>query len=636
MRLIAQTENKNVSAYRPDIDGLRAIAVLLVITFHAYPEKVTGGFIGVDIFFVISGYLISLGLFHHVQSETFSILGFYERRVRRIFPALLTVIIVSFIVGWFILLPDEYKQLGKNIAGGAAFISNLLYWNESGYFDSLSINKPLLHLWSLGVEEQFYLFWPVLIYFLAKQKSNFLKVTICLTVVSFIANLIFSNIDSVAAFYSPLTRFWELQCGAILAWLTIQNKSPWLRKKNNFLSLIGLCMIGISAYQINESMVFPSWLAIFPVLGSLLVIASNQDGVINKYVFSNRLMVWFGLISYPLYLWHWPLISFASIIEGRLPDVHIRSKALLIALILSWLTYKFIEKPLRFGKYPRKKVVGLCITMVFVGFIGTYTFMNNGLVFFKKAPTLQTFKGEIGHPLFDQYLATNFYKCTPEYLYQEAQNEKVRCYQSKPNGPIHLALIGDSHAEHLFIGLAESLSNKNIVFYVKPESPFVDKIHFKKIYDYVLNNNSIQQVIIALNWHGKIGREKSPEEFEQKLLATASTITNSGKTLFITNDVPVFSFDPKICVSIRWPKTEQICNEKLSFTYYTDILNRVAAATSNTYIINTLEDFCTDDECSMIKDNTILYRDFNHLTIEGSQYIAKSILHKSPLLKKEE
>ncbi len=633
MRLPIQSENKNALGYRPDIDGLRAIAVLLVITFHAYPEKIRGGFIGVDIFFVISGYLISSLLYQHLQSETFSILEFYERRIRRIFPALLTVIITCFIVGWCILLPDELKQLGKNIAGGAGFISNLLYWNESGYFDSLAINKPLLHLWSLGVEEQFYLFWPIFLYFVAKKKESFLRFTIFITVISFIANIIYSKIDPIAAFYSPLTRFWELQCGAILAWSKLQGKQF---EKNNWLSLIGVTMIGISAYQIDETMTFPGWLAIFPVFGSLLVIASNQDRFINKYILSNRIMVWVGLISYPLYLWHWPLISFASILEGRFPDVHVRSKALFIALILSWLTYKLIEKPLRFGKYPKNKVLALCITMVLMGSIGAYTFMKNGLVFFKQEPSLQTFKGEIGHPPFDNYLSSNFYKCTPEYLYQEALSIKVRCYQSKPNGPIHLALIGDSHAEHLFIGLAEALPNKNIVFYVKPESPFVDNDQFKEIYDYVLNNPSIKQIILALNWNGKISREKTPEIFEQKLLATTNMISKSGKTLFITNDVPVFSFDPKKCVSIRWPKTEQVCNEKLAFNYYTDILKRVAAATNNMHIINTLEDFCSDDECSMVKDKTILYRDFNHLNIDGSHYLAKSILQKNPLLKKEE
>lgn len=633
MRSTIQIKSKHGIDYRPDIDGLRAIAVLLVVIFHAYPEKIRGGFIGVDIFFVISGYLISSVLYQDMQAGTFSILKFYERRVRRIFPALIATLIFCFAIGWVILLPHEFKQLGGNIAGGAVFISNLLYWKESGYFDSLAITKPLLHLWSLGVEEQFYIFWPIFFYVAVKRKWNVLQVTIFVTVLSFIANIACSRIDSIAAFYAPVTRFWELQCGALLAWSKLQEKNTWAIGGNSFLCLLGIGMIGMSAYQINDTMIFPGWVALFPVAGAALVIASNKDGLINKYILSNKIIVWIGLISYPLYLWHWPLLSFAAIVEGRLPDAHVRSKALIIALLLSWLTYKFIEKPLRFGKHAKNKVLGLVTMMVLVGAIGAYTYINNGLVFFKQEPSLKLFKGEVGHPPYDHYLSSHFYKCTPEYLQQEATNAKAKCYQSKPNGPINLALIGDSHAEHLFIGLAEALPNKNIVFYIKPETPFIDNIHFKNIYEYVLNNNSITEIVLAMNWNGKIGREKSPEEFERKLLETTAKISSSGKILFITNDVPVFSFDPQRCVSIRWPNKEQICTEKLTFEYYTNMLNRVASSTPNTYVINTLEDFCFNGECAMVKNDTILYRDFNHLNIEGSQYLGKSILQKTPLLR---
>jgi peptidoglycan/LPS O-acetylase OafA/YrhL len=163
--------------YRPDIDGLRAIAVLSVIGFHAFPEWIKGGFIGVDIFFVISGYLISTIIIENLKNDSFSFVDFYSRRIRRIFPALLLVLIASYAVGWFTLLAEEYAQLGKHIAAGAGFVSNLVLWNESGYFDAASDTKPLLHLWSLGVEEQFYVIWPLLMWITWKRKLNFL---ICL------------------------------------------------------------------------------------------------------------------------------------------------------------------------------------------------------------------------------------------------------------------------------------------------------------------------------------------------------------------------------------------------------------------------------------------------------------------------
>lgn len=175
--------------YRPDIDGLRAIAILSVIGFHAFPFLVQGGFIGVDIFFVISGFLISTIIFGSLERGNFSFVEFYIRRINRIFPALLLVLITCFAFGWFVLLSDEYKQLGKHIAGGAGFISNFIFWNESGYFDNVAEAKPLLHLWSLGVEEQFYIIWPLLLWLAWKRHLNLLSIAIIVAVISFALNI---------------------------------------------------------------------------------------------------------------------------------------------------------------------------------------------------------------------------------------------------------------------------------------------------------------------------------------------------------------------------------------------------------------------------------------------------------------
>lgn len=207
--------------YRPDIDGLRAIAVLSVVIFHAFPNLLKGGFIGVDIFFVISGFLISTIILNGLEKDSFSFVEFYSRRIKRIFPALLLVLIASFVLGWFVLLADEYKQLGKHIAGGAGFVSNFVLWKESGYFDNTSETKPLLHLWSLGIEEQFYIVWPLLLWFVWKQRLNPLTITLIVMLSSFILNISTVQSDAVAAFYSPQTRFWELLTGSILAYVTL-------------------------------------------------------------------------------------------------------------------------------------------------------------------------------------------------------------------------------------------------------------------------------------------------------------------------------------------------------------------------------------------------------------------------------
>lgn len=211
--------------YRPDIDGLRAVAVLSVVAFHAFPAWMKGGFIGVDVFFVISGFLISTIIFENLDRGTFSFADFYARRIKRIFPALLLVLIASFAFGWFLLLADEFKQLSNHIVAGAGFVSNLVLWSEAGYFDNSAETKPLLHLWSLGIEEQFYIVWPFVLWFAWKRKLNLLTLTVIVSLISFGLNLKGIKQDSVATFYSPQTRFWELLSGSILAWLAIYKKN---------------------------------------------------------------------------------------------------------------------------------------------------------------------------------------------------------------------------------------------------------------------------------------------------------------------------------------------------------------------------------------------------------------------------
>jgi peptidoglycan/LPS O-acetylase OafA/YrhL len=207
--------------YRADIDGLRALAVLSVVSFHAFPNMLKGGFIGVDIFFVISGFLISTIIFENLERDSFSFVEFYSRRIKRIFPALLLVLIACYTFGWFVLLADEYKQLGKHIAGGAGFVSNFLFWKESGYFDNAADTKPLLHLWSLGIEEQFYIVWPLLLWFAWKQRLNLLTITLTVLIISFALNINKVHSNVVAVFYSPQTRFWELLTGSVLAYITL-------------------------------------------------------------------------------------------------------------------------------------------------------------------------------------------------------------------------------------------------------------------------------------------------------------------------------------------------------------------------------------------------------------------------------
>lgn len=365
--------------YRPDIDGLRAIAVLAVVAFHAFPDAMKGGFIGVDIFFVISGFLISTIIFENLDRGTFSFGEFYARRVKRIFPALLLVLGLCLVAGWFALLAEEYRQLGKHIAAGAGFISNLVLWSESGYFDSAAETKPLLHLWSLGIEEQFYIVWPLLAWLAWKRRFNLVVITVSVALLSFALNAFDVKRDAIATFYSPQTRFWELLCGSLLAWYTLYGKGKlagaapadgkggWGR---NGMSLAGLALLAAGLLVIDRHFAFPGGWALVPVTGAVLLIASGPHAWVNRLLLSNPVAVWFGLISFPLYLWHWPLLAFPRVIEAGMPERNVRLAAVALAVLLAWLTTRFVERPLRFGTRGTLKVAILATTMAAVGAIG--------------------------------------------------------------------------------------------------------------------------------------------------------------------------------------------------------------------------------------------------------------------------
>lgn len=378
----ASQEHNAKPAYRADIDGLRAVAILSVVVFHAFPSTLAGGFVGVDIFFVISGFLISSIIFRSMERGDFSYVEFYAHRVRRIFPALVIVLAATYAFGWFSLLPEEFKQLGKHVAAGAAFVQNLALWQEAGYFDNSSELKPLMHLWSLAIEEQFYLVYPILIWAVWRARVNALLAVIVLWGASFYLNVTSVDGDPTGTFFLPQTRFWELLSGSILAYVHLRQwdaaalgKMPLAK---HVLSLIGAALIGASLYFIDAGSVFPGWWALLPVAGAFLLILAGPTAVLNRFVLANPIMVFVGLISYPLYLWHWPLLSYLRIVEGGAPDDFLMTMALSASFVLAWLTYRLFERPIRFGALPNLKAVALTMLVLVSGLAGAYTFGSDG------------------------------------------------------------------------------------------------------------------------------------------------------------------------------------------------------------------------------------------------------------------
>ena len=357
--------------YRADIDGLRAVAVLAVIAFHACPAYLPGGFVGVDMFFVISGYLIS-GILYTAQREgTFSYADFYARRVRRIVPALLAAVALCLAYGWLVLLPTEYEQLGGHVAAGTVFLQNVAFWQESGYFDTSASLKPLLHLWSLAVEEQIYLVFPPLLHFALWRRWPMVPMLAVLLVASFAANLFMAGRSVSADFFLTPFRAWEFLAGAILAWIHDRrgqsSERSWLGEAASW---TGALLLAAGMAWITDREPYPSWRAVVPVVGTLLVIAAGRSASFNRWALSLAPVVWVGLISYPLYLFHWPLISFVHIIKGATPDPTLIAAAVAVSVMLAVATYYGLERQLRHSRW-RWTVPLLLAGFLMLGGVGT-------------------------------------------------------------------------------------------------------------------------------------------------------------------------------------------------------------------------------------------------------------------------
>lgn len=382
-------------AYRSEIDGLRAFSVLSVIFYHLFPDTIHGGFVGVDIFFVISGFLISSIIFSSLDCGDFSFVEFYDHRIRRIFPALAIVLSVSLYVSWNSLLGRDFLVFGRHVAAGAAFLQNFQLWKEAGYFDISSELKPLLHLWSLAIEEQFYIFFPFLIWILWRYRLNLFFIILILCILSLWRDVILTHTDGVQAFFAPQARFWELAAGALLAHFTQKKRaSRHLTRINRILfnasipssspsdvvsstaipsvlSLIGAGLLIYSILCLDRTMTYPGFHALLPTGGAVLILAAGPRGCVNHLFLSQRPLVFIGKISYPLYLWHWPLLSFSIIIKGFPPSSLERFEIFFASILLSTLTYLGLEKPIR--SYRRQNYAisaGLALVMMGIGLLG--------------------------------------------------------------------------------------------------------------------------------------------------------------------------------------------------------------------------------------------------------------------------
>jgi peptidoglycan/LPS O-acetylase OafA/YrhL len=451
--------------FRPDINGLRALAVLAVLAFHA-GLPATGGYAGVDIFFVISGFLISRIILSERAAGAFSLAGFYGKRIKRIFPALLLVLFVSWGLGWLLLDPDDLRRFGGHMEGSSYFSVNLWLYRQAfgpgAYFNPAARYMPALHLWSLSIEEQFYLIWPALLLVLFKFRRLLTPVIGLIFLASLAFCIILTPINSTAAFFFLSTRAWELALGALLAQREVFfQPAPPSERAANLRAGLGVALMLFAILAFNEGAPWPGYLALVPTLGCALVI-SAPGARISAVLLGNRVAQFFGLISYPLYLWHWPLLSIAhNRVGDHLP--HALTALLLgLSVLLAWLTWRFVESPVAaaYRRKPLAVAAPLLAGLVLAGLVGSVTRRNDGFP--------QRFPANV-NAVFDYRAVANNdlsdnSSCGEGGLFRRGGMEDERAAARRffveqgclkiahPERPT-VVLLGDSHAMHLVRGL---------------------------------------------------------------------------------------------------------------------------------------------------------------------------------------
>lgn len=427
--------------YRPEIDGLRTIAVLPVILFHAGFGFASGGYVGVDVFFVISGYLITTILLNDLAHGQFSLLRFYERRARRILPALFVVMAVSFALGWVWMVQSQFLDLAEAMAATTLFISNILYWTQAGYFAAAAEENPLLHTWSLAVEEQYYLLFPPLLAVLMWMGRRAALAGTLLAALASLAAALFVEEDQSAKFFLTQYRIWELLAGSLCAFALAQRSGPW---RNELLAGLGLLLVLGSIVLVDGGTPFPHF-ALAPVLGTVLIVLYAAPGTWVARLLSIRVMVGIGLISFSAYLWHQPLFAFARIRSIFAPDPWLMAGLAVLSLMLAWATWALIEQPFR-GRAPRllpkrwhvftASLIGMCALLGATLYVGeTDGAPGRGVV------------SELVPPLMDAR-AERFR--TWEVL-QGHTPARFDLGQFDPDGPeTRLLILGDSHSKGIF------------------------------------------------------------------------------------------------------------------------------------------------------------------------------------------
>ena len=636
--------------YRREIDGLRALSIIPVILFHAGFELFSGGFVGVDVFFVISGYLITTILIEDIENKRFSIVNFYERRARRILPALFFVMLICIPFAWMWMLPNQLKDFSQSLVAVSLFASNILFWQESGYFSATAEEKPMLHTWSLAIEEQYYVIFPIFLVLAWRFGKNRVFWTIfVMAAVSLMLSEWRWRYNATANFYLAPTRFWELFAGSIAAFI-VQKHGV---QKNNFLSLVGLAAIIFSVFAYDKNTPFPSVYALVPVLGVvLLVLYAEKDTLAAKFL-STKAFVGIGLISYSTYLWHQPMLAFARIKMHEPLSTLLLLALCLFSFILAYLSWLLVEKPFRKKASVDRRSILLFSTIGLAGFV----FIG--------------YQGHINEGYRDRFdIADTVYASMKRSQRQSEcfgkdliQSSRWFCYIGEGTSEPNIFVFGDSHALSFLPAIDQALSNLNkrgVFVGTEGCTPFLG-IHAlrndqlenncnelnRRVLTYV-EENAIDTIILIARWtcytdggykgneFSYIGlnesddstQERSRLAFEYGLQETLSTYNSIGVNVRIVPQVPQQEYEPLDIYAASSLNKNSLNISSVARSQHSLLQNFVTSVfeKEGVKLFDFTNIFCDEIYCSVGTSEVSYYYDDDHLSLSGSSLLVSPLV----------
>jgi peptidoglycan/LPS O-acetylase OafA/YrhL len=608
-----------VTHRRADIQGLRALAVLVVVAFHA-GLPVRGGFTGVDSFFVISGFVITSMLRREWEATgRIAFVSFYVRRFKRLAPALSLVVAFTVLGAALVLSPlGPQENVAKTGFGALFFVANwVISSTTGGYFDQPAGANPLLHTWSLSVEEQFYFLFPALLFLGLRLRRAWLPVAV-VTAVSLAGAL------ALGGFYDTPTRAWEFGVGALLTFARL--RSPRVALAG---AAVGAELLLLSLGLIGNGTPYPSVWTLLPVAATALLLLAGSVANPLSRLLSTRPLVAVGDWSYSIYLWHWPLIVFAAALWPATP--HVRLYAALVSFVPALLSFRFVEQPLRTLQLgPVRRVAVLATAVVaFPLVIGSAAASSLTGVWhpgYQPTDMKVAHRGVIGQDEYYDYIAARFRPCASPVLrgYAETLLGHPRCAQSR-RGAATVALIGDSHAEHLFVGLAEALPQQNVLYDAVNSPPHLTDRDFARVVQYVAAHPSIRVVVLNAAWAWRHFTDS------RAIGRTLQALSRPGRQIFVADDGPWFTFDASACKYRQALLLPAECSiDARAFwpqhAAYTAALASAMHGIQGAHLLHIAQSLCTNVRCTMVENGELLFRDSNHFNVDGSRFAAAQML----------